>query len=228
MSRPEAQPRRSPALRMALPLAALAGALLAGTPAAAAQIAFSGWTLQKFSLFSKVDFGQQGAVLTIDAQDAASLLWTAVPASDRGRGSAAWDWSVARSVPATDLTRKGGDDRNAAVYFVFLPEAQAAAAAGGSIASLLSNEAARVLVYTWGGAHRRGEMLASPYLGPRGRTVVLRPAGTGRHSEKVSLAKDYAAAFGGAPGALVGVAVSADSDDTDGVIAAQVSGLRLD
>jgi len=55
----------------------------------------------------------------------------------------------------------------------------------------------------------------------------LRPAGTGAHRENVDLAADYRRAFGGVPGALVGLAVSADSDDTNSRIRARVSGLVL-
>jgi hypothetical protein len=135
---------------------------------------------------------------------------------------------VSLSVPATDLTRKGGDDRNAALYFVFLPQAEAQANAGSSnIRRLLANEQARVLVYVWGGAHTRGDVLSSPYLGARGKTVVLRPSGTGQFNETVDLARDFSRAFGGPPGALVGVAVSADSDDTNTMLAGQISSLTL-
>jgi len=43
----------------------------------------------------------------------------------------------------------------------------------------------------------------------------------------VNLAKDYSRAFGGSAGALVGLAISADSDDTDTVIQGAISGLTL-
>lgn len=59
-------------------------------------------------------------------------------------------------MPATDLTQKGGDDRNLAVYFVFLPEAQARELQGASITRLLNEDAIRALVYVWGGDHGRG------------------------------------------------------------------------
>ena len=72
-----------------------------------------------------------------------------------------------------------------------------------------------------------GASLASPYLGARGKTVVLRGAGTGAHNENVDFAADYKRAFGGAPEALVGFAVSADSDDTDSTIVAKMSGLTV-
>jgi hypothetical protein len=68
----------------------------------------------------------------------------------------------------------------------------------------------------------------SPYLGARRRTIALRQAGTGAHRETVDLARDYQRAFGSAPTALVGLALSADSDDTGTEIMAELSGLRLE
>ena len=130
-------------------------------------------------------------------------------------------------MPATDLRKKGGDDRNLALYAVFLPEAEAQKIKGAGIRKLLASDAARVLVYVWGGNHQRNAVLSSPYLGARGKTIVLRGSGTGQFSESVDLAGDYARAFRGQRGALVGLAVSADSDDTDSVIDGSISGLRL-
>lgn len=213
-------------MKIWLGCAAIAMALAA--PVHAAQLSFSGWTEQKFSLFSKVNFRQAGNTLVFRSDDAASLIWQKMPQGNWGSSGASWAWQVTNSVPATDLARKGGDDRNAALYFVFLPQSVAEANAGSSnIRRLLANDDARVLVYVWGGAHSRGQVLDSPYLGARGKTVILRGAGTGSFRENVDLARDYGRAFGGAPGALVGVAVSADSDDTNTTLAGQISGLTL-
>ena len=118
-------------------------------------------------------------------------------------------------------------DGAVSMYVVFLPEADAQAAKGKGIRALLSNNNARVLVYVWGGNHGRGQVLASPYLGNRGKTVVLRNAGTGSHSENVNLASDYKRAFGGSAGAVVGIAVSADSDDTSSQIKGAIANLSL-
>ena len=203
-------------------------AILAAGPSLANQVSFDGsWKNQKFSLFSTNRYAQQGGTLGVASDDSVSLLYRAVPPSLWPSDTASWTWQVSQGVPGTDLTRKGGDDRNLALYFVFLPQADAERLRGTSVTRLLSNGAVRVLVYVWGGNHSRGEMLPSPYLGARGKTVVLRPSDTGRASERVDLAADYRKAFGGSPDALVGLAVSGDSDDTDSTIRAQVSGLRL-
>lgn len=187
----------------------------------------NGWAEQRLRLFSSNDY-TFGDRLDIRSDGAVSLAWTRLPQGEWDARMASWRWSVERSVPPTDLGRKGGDDRNISVYFVFLPPDQAMATQGANIRSLLGNDQVRVLQYAWGGNHAPGQVIPSPY-GPAGQgaTVALRQAGTGSHSERVDLARDYRSAFGGVPGALVGLAVSADSDDTDSEIRAALDDLIL-
>lgn len=221
---------RRPMPNRRLTALALALAMLPALPAAAAgPVVFDGWTEQRFSLFSPVRFRQAGDSLSIRADRGVSLIWRALPEAFWPARTARWSWVVGQGVPATDLTAKGGDDRNLAVYFVFMPEDVARDfGARPNLRRLLGEDRARVLVYVWGGDAARGAMLPSAYLGARGRTVVLRAPAPGKFSERVDLAADHARAFGTAPAALVGLAVSADSDDTASVIEASLSGLRLD
>ncbi|WP_300588020.1 DUF3047 domain-containing protein [Marivita sp.] len=207
---------------------AAAALSLAALPALAAPVSFDGtWKTQKFSLFSSNTYGFNGSSVSVASNGSVSLAYRPLPESYWGASSAKWSWSVQEGVPATDLRKKGGDDRNLALYFVFLPESEAQALKGASVRQLLSNDAARVLVYVWGGAHNRGAVLSSPYLGNRGKTIVLRGSGTGSANESVNLARDYANAFGGGGTALVGLALSGDSDDTDSRIRASISGLSV-
>lgn len=200
-------------------LAATAFAL----PAAAETLSFDGsWREQGFLRFSTNDYQQGGNALSVVSDGTVSLLWKAVPERMRGASRADWRWSVSEGVPATDLRRKGGDDRNLAVYFAWTDPATAETANPNRAARLLRNANTRVLVYVWGDDDARGTVQQSPYL-PGLRTIVLRPAGTGSHAEQVDLAADYARVFGGAPGVLMGVGISADSDDTDAVIRASMS-----
>lgn len=201
---------------------------LSAWPALAAPVSFDGsWKTQKFSLFSSNTYGFNGSSVSVASDGAVSLAYRPLPESYWSASTATWSWSVQEGVPATDLRQKGGDDRNLALYFVFLPQAEAQALKGASVRQLLTNDAARVLVYVWGGAHDRGAVLGSPYLGKRGKTIVLRGSGTGSANESVNLARDYANAFGGGDTALVGLALSGDSDDTDSRIRASISGLNV-
>lgn len=207
----------------------LSAVMALASPVRAETVSFDqSWKVQRFSLFSGNTYGFDGQAMTLRSDGTVSLAYRSLPQADWAARGAAWSWEVTQSVPPTNLALKGGDDRNAALYFVFLPEAEALAQNGrANVARLLRNDAARVLVYVWGGNHRRGRMLDSPYLGPRGRTVVLRPSGIGVFSEQIDLAADYRRAFGGEAGALVGLAVSADSDDTDTSVRATIRELRL-
>lgn len=212
-------------MRYTLPLA-IPAALIAGTVFAGPVSFSSGWNEQRLSLFNSNDYSF-GQSLGIVSEDAVSLAWARLPSSEWGAQAASWSWSVDQSVPATDLRRKGGDDRNISIYFVFLPDAVATSMEGANIRQLMGNNDVRILQYVWGGNHGRGAILGSPYAPGQGVTVAMRQAGTGAHSESVDLARDFQAAFGSAPGSLVGLAVSADSDDTNSAIRASVSGLAL-
>lgn len=199
-----------------------------GTPASADSILFdTTWSEQKFSLFSSNEYRLAGRSLDVESEGTVSLMWRALPQSEWDARAASWEWTVEQSVPATDLELKGYDDRNLSLYFLFLPEAEVIAAKDEGVRSYLEHPDARVLTYVWGGAYKRGEILESPYLGPRGRAIALRPSGIGSAREMVDLLADHQRAFGETPLSLVGLAVSADSDDTDTGIRARLSNLVL-
>ena len=203
-------------------------ALSSAFAAHAGPVSFSdGWQEQRLSLFSSNDysFGQN---LGLVSEGSVSIAWSRVGRADWGTNGASWSWTVDQSVPPTDLSRKGGDDRNISLYFVFVPESLAPSLEGANIRSLLGNDDVRIVQYAFGGNHARGAVIPSPY-GPSGQgvTIALRQAGTGSFNENVDLAADYARAFGGQKGALVGLAVSGDSDDTDSVIRAAIGNLTL-
>lgn len=203
-------------------------AIIAAGAAQAGQISFAtGWAEQRLSLFSSNDYSF-GDDLTLVSDGAVSIAWTRVNRDDWGARAASWRWQVDQSVPPTDLGVKGGDDRNISVYFVFVPAPLAPALEGANIRALLGNDDVRILQYVWGGNHAPRALIASPY-GPAGQgaIIALRQAGTGAHDETVDLAADYARAFGGDAGALVGLAVSGDSDDTNSTIRARLGDLVL-
>lgn len=194
----------------------------------AAPLAFDGsWTEQGFLRLFSNDYIQNGAALDVVSDGTVSLLWRQVDAGQGGATKAAWEWAVAEGVGATDLRRKGGDDRNLALYFVYTDPQTAAGLTRSAARRLLRDPNTTALVYVWGGSHARGDVLASPYHSGL-RTLIRRPSGTGSFAEQVDLAGDYRKAFGTAPQVLVGIGITADSDDTDGKIRARIQNLRLD
>jgi hypothetical protein len=70
-------------------------------------------------------------------------------------------------------------------------------------------------------------VLPSPYLEEFGKSIILQSAGTGRASEQVNLANDFNRSFGNKPEKLVGIAISADSDDTRSTIISSISNLQV-
>ncbi len=206
-------------------------AVFLARPASAAPISIpfdSSWRSLTFRRLAETTYRPQGNGLGILARESSSVFYRSLPAQAQTLTQAAWAWSVERSVPPTDLSRKGGDDRNIALYFVFM-DADAAdrVSPDTSLTRLMGNRAARILIYAWGGAHRQGATIPSPYLRGRGSTVVLRSAGTGAHLERVDLFADHARVFGARPERVVGVAVSSDSDDTGSLVEARLSDLVL-
>jgi hypothetical protein len=203
-------------------------ALILASAVQAGQVSFAnGWQEQRLSLFSSNDYAF-GQTLGLVSDGSVSIAWTRVARDKWGSSGASWTWTVDQSVPPTDLSLKGGDDRNISLYFVFVPESLAPSLEGANIRALLGNGDVRIIQYAFGGNHARGQVIPSPY-GPAGQgvTIALRQAGTGSFNENVDLAEDYARAFGGEKGALVGLAVSGDSDDTDSVIRAALGDLVL-
>ena len=118
---------------MRLMIAAVATAL--ATAAAAGPVSFAnGWQEQRLSLFSSNDysFGQN---LGLVSEGSVSIAWSRVGRDDWDTAGASWTWTVDQSVPATDLSLKGGDDRNISLYFVFVPESLAPSLEGRTSAA---------------------------------------------------------------------------------------------
>ena len=151
----------------------------------------------------------------------------------------AWRWRVDAAPPATDLTRRGGDDRALAIsvgFNAFGPavgfatRAQHAAAQGTAGSHRLPRS---VLSYVWGGTARDAGagFFASPWTGAITKIRVLRPADAPRGQwveERVNLSADWNAAFGAGevPG-LLELVISSDAEDSGARVDAQVENLRL-
>ena len=204
--------------------------LVLATGAAAEQIGFADWTEQRIKLLSSNDYTQGEDTLSFVSENTISLLWTRLPDSLAKATTASWDWSVSQSVPPTDLSQKGGDDRNIAVYFLWVPDEVVPELQDAEIRSLIGRDDVRVLQYVWGGNNPVGEPIPSPYGDPEtGVTIPLRQADTGEESVTVDLMADFARAFDREdPGALIGMAVSGDSDGTESLIEAEVSAVVVE
>jgi hypothetical protein len=209
-------------------LAATLGFGPVAATAATPEVFDARWQHLTFRRIPPTGFRPDGTRLIVRSERGASVFWRVLAEGERGLLRASWRWSVAHSVPATDLARRGGDDRNLALYWVFLdPRAAERVGADADIADLLGRRGARIVIHVWGGDAPRGTVSANPWFRGRGANLALREAGTGDHAETVDLAADHQRAFGEAPGVPVGLAVSADGDDTASDIEAVLEDLRL-
>ncbi|NDR58809.1 DUF3047 domain-containing protein [Aliiruegeria sabulilitoris] len=191
-------------------------------------VPFGQWPEQKFPRLPGNQWTQSPQSVVVVSDSSVSLIWTRLSDSEGTKTKASWDWSVLASVPPTQLDRKGGDDRNLALYFVFMPPELAEASRNAGVRKMLRSREARVIMYVWGGEHARGEVLSSPYLGNRGKTIIRRSAGTGNYRESVDLEEDFVRAFGSKKTVLVGLAVSSDSDDTGSTVRARLGRINLE
>lgn len=165
--------------------------------------------------------GDEG--LVVETEASVSMLGRPVRADLARTPLLRWRWRVDTDTPATDLTRKGGDDRAIALYlgFPWIPEqASFKERLTRPLVELAKGADApgRVISYVWGGDRARGSLMRSPYMGDSGALIVLRPAGTPLNvwqSEEIDIAADYRRAFGAEPPATVTlIGLAADSDDT--------------
>jgi Protein of unknown function (DUF3047) len=227
--------------RFALVALVPAIAVLAASPPVAAQvirfgpdIAAAGWKPLTFRSLTPMGFAAQGPTsLGIKGSKAVSVIWRGLDEGEWSSRSARWRWRVDSGPPATDLGRKGGDDRAIALYFVFARDDAAARAAKGSrsLTSAMWWSSGAALVYVWGGTGAKNAVVASPHMGDSGKLVLRQPGATASGqwlAERADLAADFRRAFGREPGPLVGLAVSADSDDTGAEIIAALDGLTLE
>ena len=207
--------------------AACVGLAVFSWPATASNLAFkfdpdpsvNDWRYLSFPGRQGAQFKASGGdTVIVLAEAGVGVLWHPVPLKLSGAGHARWRWRVTAGVGPTDLTKKGGDDRTLAVYFVFSDGL--VAVENADLMDLLRQGKGYLLMYVWGGLAAPGTILPSPNFDGRGRTIMKRAADAPMgvwFKETADLRSDFRSAFGRLPGRLVAVAVSSDSDDTGGV-----------
>ncbi len=153
----------------------------------------------------------------------------------------AWRWRVDAGPPATDLAKRGGDDRAIALSVGFLDFGPAVGLATRTQHALAQAGAGEhrlprsVLSYVWGGSAgpvgSRPGFFPSPWTGAITKIRILRPAEgpLGQWvEERVDLAADWRAAFGeAAVPALQNLSLSTDSEDTGSTVDVQIENIRL-
>ena len=226
-----------------LPVAAqVEGSSIAAFSTAAPGNAPAAWKFatlpnKKPTAFSIVDL--EGArVLKVEADDSYGNLIHALHAQIGEKSTLAWKWRVDKLVEDADLKTRSGDDAPAkvCVFFAFdagklpLGERAKLALAHTSTGQDVPPE---TLCYVWDNKLAEGTGLVNAFT-RRVRFVVLQsgPAKLGQwQSQRRTVAADYLRAFAdeadGKVPEVVGVAVSADADNTHGKGLAYVGDIAL-
>ena len=188
-----------------------------------------GWERLDFKNITPNIWAEDGGAVAVTSNSGASMLYTSTGAN--GQPVLTWRWRIDNPVPATDLTRKGGDDRSMALTVGFAYDS-ANASMGERMKRVVVESVAgadapgRVIEFVWGGNQPQGSRTQSPYSGSSGQIVTLRtsadPAGQWQ-SESVNVAALYREIWGSEAPPVTRVALTADSDDTKTTSSARIS-----
>ncbi len=210
---------------------ALAASFLAA-PAHAACIPVSsglpGWERLDFDDIPSNTWSEEDGALVVSTNRGSSMLYTS--ATGGTLPVLTWKWRVDQGVPATDLTRKGGDDRSISltVGFAYDP---ASASIGERMKRTVVEAVAgadapgRGIEFVWGGMQPVGSRTQSPYSGNSGRIITLRTPDTPTgqwQTERIDLGTIYSEIWEGSPLPATRIALLADSDDTGGSSMARI------
>lgn len=220
-------------MRPILSLILAAAVTLTGPAAALGPVPFgpdlsgAGWQELTFRGRTPAEFSAEGASgLHVRTESGVSVLWRGMPAVFGPAETATWRWRVDTGVPPTNLGALGGDDRALALYFVFADDPGSARELPQSLRAAMRQ--GKALIYVWGGTASADSIIDSPSMLGRGKMVIRQNATTGGwQTEQVDLRADFRTAFGRAPGPLIGIGISADSDDTGTDSDARIEGLTL-
>jgi hypothetical protein len=228
-------------MHRAAPIAALVllAPLLGGAASpgdTAPELAAAGWRKVQWRGISPAEFAATAGGIRVRANGQGSFI--ARPLAGAAT-CLAWRWRVDAGPPATELTRRGGDDRALAVavgFAGFGPEADFATRAKHAAAQAAVSQARlprSVLTYVWGGTGREGGggFFPSPWSAGISMLRVLQPADAPRGQwieQRVDLGADWRAAFrGGEVPPLLELIIATDADDTGARVDAQVEDIRL-
>jgi hypothetical protein len=164
--------------------------------------------------------GGQTVVQAVSAASASGLM-NAYHAPAAQHPWISWRWKIAHVLKNGDVATKKGDDYAARVYVAF-----EYSPAGKSWLQKMRYQAARLVAgdrlpgsainYIWANKAPVGVIVSNPYT-DQTKMIVLQSgnASAGRWiAEERNLVRDYQAAFGQKPPAIMGIAIMTDTDNT--------------
>jgi hypothetical protein len=193
-------------------------------------LGFPGKSPTKFK-YARKDGRDAIAVL---AASSASMLRNKVriePAELRG---VRFSWKVPQLIAGADLASREADDSPVRVVLFFEGDRSRFSARDAMLSELLRGVTGEempyaTLMYVWCSKREPGSVIASPRTG-RVRTVVVESGAKNLNQwldYERDIRLDYERAFGETPGALVGIGIMTDSDNTRSTAQAWYGPVRL-
>jgi hypothetical protein len=218
------------------------GADLAASPWARqsgqAQAARTAWAHQAFPGKRPTEFHPARVdgrdAVAARAEGSASMLRQKLRVEPQHLGRLRFSWRVPALITGADLALRDKDDAPVRVVLAFDGDRRQLSqrdAALSELARAITGEDMpyATLMYVWSGTRAAGTVLASPRTDRIRRLVV--ESGAGRLDRWLDYERDiradYEHAFGEPPGALIGIAIMTDSDNTGASTHAWYGPVRL-
>lgn len=172
--------------------------------------------------------------LSVHASSSASMLRNKVRLEPEELAAVRFSWKVPRLIEGADLALREADDSPVRVVLFFEGDRSRFSARDAMLSELVRSVTGEempyaTLMYVWCNRREPGTVVASPRTA-RVRTIVVE-SGTHRLGQWLDYERDiradYQRAFGEPPGALVGIGIMSDSDNTRSTSQAWYGPLRL-
>lgn len=234
--------------------AVLAGCSAVPLPQAAPEIGSSPWASQSTaaagplprSRWRQLDFPGKAATrfayahqdgrhaVSVQAASSASILRRNVRVEPAELGILKFSWKVPQLIAGADLALRESDDSPVRIVLAFEGDRSRFSARDAMLADLLQTLTGEqmpyaTLMYVWSNRRSPGTLIASPRT-DRVRMLVVE-SGSSHLDQWVDYERDmradYMRAFGELPGALIGIGLMTDSDNTRSTARAWYGPVRL-
>lgn len=172
--------------------------------------------------------------IAVTAASSASMLRSKVRIEWPELGSLKFSWKVPQLISGADMAARDADDSPVRVVLFFEGDRSRFSPRDAMMAELVRAVTGEempyaTLMYVWCNRRAPGAVVTNPRTG-RIRTLVVE-SGASRLNQWIQyerdIASDFRRAFGEDPGALVGMAIMTDSDNTQSMARAWYGPLRL-
>ena len=173
--------------------------------------------------------------LKTESAGSVSLLRQRVQIEPAHLGRLVFEWQVANLIEGADMTQRETEDSPARLVLAFDGDRSRWSAKNAMLSELtraLTGEDMpyATLMYVWSNQHPVGTVIVNPRTDRIRKIVVESGAGHLNQWQRYerNIAADFEKAFGEAPGALQGLAIMTDTDNTQGKTQAWYGEIRLD